>query len=180
MEQLLAVLAGAVAVAVSPLVPGVRPVAKAFVKGSLAMADVVAGSAVMVGQQWEHLMAHVGPEKKSGAETTMGETTTVAEGATVAASSAAAAGVEPDAEPQAAAAAQPAATVAAPTAVADSQAAEEQRPNRRRTRDNQRLRMRQHPQHRHQTKSCSRSMALVPRSPASWAPPASPPSTNWR
>lgn len=90
MEGLLAVLVGAAAVAAAPLVPGVRPVAKAVVKGGLAVVGVVAGSAVAVGQQLENLKSHVVPDKQAGVAPGVGEPAEAAAGAVVEAAAVAA------------------------------------------------------------------------------------------
>lgn len=74
MEGLLAILAGAFAVAVSPLVPVMRPAAKAAVKGGLVLADVATsaavgaaavatGAAAAANHQWEQLRSHASAEK---------------------------------------------------------------------------------------------------------------------
>ena len=74
MEGLLAILAGAFAVAVAPLVPVMRPAAKAAVKGGLALAGVATGAAAgaaavatgaaaAANHQWEQLRSHASAEK---------------------------------------------------------------------------------------------------------------------
>ena len=81
MEGLLAILVGAFAVAVSPLVPVMRPAAKAAVKGGLALAGVATGAAAgaaavatgaaaAANHQWEQLRTHATAEKTTanGAE----------------------------------------------------------------------------------------------------------------
>ncbi len=83
MEGLLAILVGAFAVAVSPLVPVMRPAAKAAVKGGLALAGVATGAAAgaaavatgaaaAANHQWEQLRTHATAEKTTehGAEMT--------------------------------------------------------------------------------------------------------------
>lgn len=58
MEGLLLLGAGAVAVAFSPLVPALRPAARAAVKGGLAVADAASGAVAVI--------AHYVPRKQSG------------------------------------------------------------------------------------------------------------------
>ena len=49
--EIIAALIGAGVVAVSPLVPALRPVAKTAVKSGLAVAAAAKGAAVVAGQQ---------------------------------------------------------------------------------------------------------------------------------
>ncbi len=58
MEGLFAVLVGALAIAAAPLVPIVRPVAKAAVLGGLALADAASSAASAAGQQIDQLRSH--------------------------------------------------------------------------------------------------------------------------
>lgn len=55
MEGILAVMIGALVVATAPLVPVVRPVAKAAVLGGLTIAETAVAVATVAGQQLEHL-----------------------------------------------------------------------------------------------------------------------------
>jgi predicted flap endonuclease-1-like 5' DNA nuclease len=58
MEGLFAVLVGALAIAAAPLVPVIRPVAKAAVLGGLALADAAASAASAASQQIDQLRSH--------------------------------------------------------------------------------------------------------------------------
>jgi predicted flap endonuclease-1-like 5' DNA nuclease len=62
MEGLFAVLIGALAIATAPLVPVVRPVAKAAVMSGLAIADAATVAAAAAGHQLEHLRARTKAE----------------------------------------------------------------------------------------------------------------------
>lgn len=105
MEGLFAVLVGAIAIAAAPLVPVVRPIAKAAVVGSLALADTATAAATtaatVVGHQWEQLR---------GTKATDGSSSPAEQEVVV---TAAAAAVEAVDEGSAAVNAEPAETVAA-------------------------------------------------------------------
>lgn len=60
MEELLLLLLGAAAVAASPLVPGVRPLAKSAVKGGLALSSAAIAATGAAGSRWHHLRGKVG------------------------------------------------------------------------------------------------------------------------
>lgn len=81
--ELIGGLIGAGLVAVAPMVPGLRPVAKALVKGGMAVAGVTVAVAAAVTEQVSDIMAHVRSQPES--ETIVeGETTPATTAATAA------------------------------------------------------------------------------------------------
>lgn len=66
--EFLAVLAGVVVVAASPLVPGLRPTAKKFVAGGVAVVDKTKTVAAVAGEQWMDLVAEAKAERAAEAE----------------------------------------------------------------------------------------------------------------
>ncbi len=83
--EIIAALIGAGIVAVSPLVPALRPVAKTVVKGGLALADAAKGAAVVAGQQWSEVVAQAEADRQAGHEADVVEETEVVETAETAA-----------------------------------------------------------------------------------------------
>jgi hypothetical protein len=67
MEQAFAVVLGLGAVAVSPFVPGLRPVARKVVAGGLAAADAVTSAAAVAGEHWKDLVAEARAEREAAA-----------------------------------------------------------------------------------------------------------------
>ena len=67
MEEAFAVVLGLGAVAVSPFVPGLRPLARKAVAGGLAAADAVAGAAAVAGEHWTDLVAEARAERAAAA-----------------------------------------------------------------------------------------------------------------
>ncbi len=63
--ELIGGLIGAGLVAVAPMVPGLRPVAKALVKGGMAVAGVTVAVAAVVTEQVSDLMAHARTQTES-------------------------------------------------------------------------------------------------------------------
>lgn len=73
MEGLFAVLLGACAVAAAPFVPALRPVAKAAVKGSLALADVATGAAALTGYAVNQVVQSVSSARQAAGEAVVPE-----------------------------------------------------------------------------------------------------------
>jgi hypothetical protein len=67
MEEALAVTLGLGAVAVSPFIPGVRPVARKVIAGGLAAADAVTRAAAVAGEHWKDLVAEARAEREAAA-----------------------------------------------------------------------------------------------------------------
>jgi hypothetical protein len=68
MEAAFAVVVGIGAVAVSPFIPGLRPLARKVVAGGLAVADAATGAAAVAGEHWKDLVAEVQAEREAAAE----------------------------------------------------------------------------------------------------------------
>ena len=68
MEGILAVVFGFGIVAVSPFVPGLRPIAKKVVAGSLAAAAAAATAAAVTGEHWKDLVAEARAERDAAEE----------------------------------------------------------------------------------------------------------------
>ena len=66
--EFLALLIGAGVVAASPLVPGLRPVAKGAVAGSLLVVDKTKEVVAIAGEQWMDLIAEAQVERAAEAE----------------------------------------------------------------------------------------------------------------
>lgn len=66
--EFLAVLAGVVVVAASPLVPGLRPTAKKVVASGVAVVDKTKTVAAVAGEQWMDLVAEAKAERTAEAE----------------------------------------------------------------------------------------------------------------
>jgi hypothetical protein len=66
--EILAALLGLGVVAVSPLVPGLRPVAKSVIAGGLVVTDVVKTNAAIAGEHWMDLVAEAKAERAAEAE----------------------------------------------------------------------------------------------------------------
>jgi hypothetical protein len=62
MEHMLAVLIGAGAVLLMPLVPGLRPLVKTVVKGGLVAAETTKVAAAVVGQTWRDVVHQASDE----------------------------------------------------------------------------------------------------------------------
>lgn len=66
--EVLAALLGVGVVAVSPLVPALRPVAKKVVVGGLAVSDAVKTNAAVAGEHWMDIVAEAKAERAAEAE----------------------------------------------------------------------------------------------------------------
>ena len=66
--EVLAALFGVGVVAVSPLVPALRPVAKSVIVGGLAVTDAVRTNAAIAGEHWMDLVAEAQAERAAEAE----------------------------------------------------------------------------------------------------------------
>jgi Protein of unknown function (DUF5132) len=67
MEEALAVTLGLGAIAVSPFIPGVRPVARKAIASGLAAADAVTRAAAVAGEHWKDLVAEARAEREAAA-----------------------------------------------------------------------------------------------------------------
>jgi hypothetical protein len=67
MEEAFALVFGLGAVAVSPFVPGLRPIARKVVAGGLATADAVSSAAAVAGEHWNDLLAEARAEREAAA-----------------------------------------------------------------------------------------------------------------
>lgn len=67
--EALGILIGAGLAALSPLIPGLRPVTKAVIKGSMALADAASGVAVAAAAGWSGLTSEVATERTAGEPT---------------------------------------------------------------------------------------------------------------
>ena len=65
--EFLALLVGVGVVAISPIVPGLRPVAKAAVAGGIVVVDKTKEIAVTAGEQWMDLVAEARAERLADA-----------------------------------------------------------------------------------------------------------------
>ena len=77
--EVLAIAIGFGLVAVSPFVPGLRPVAKALVAGSLAVAASTKTAVSTVGEQWADVVAEAKAERsvEEEAKAAVAETITI-------------------------------------------------------------------------------------------------------
>ena len=75
--EFLAVIAGVVIVAASPLVPGLRPAAKKIIAGGVAVVDVTKTAAATAGEQWMDLVAEAKAERTAEAEARAGAVETI-------------------------------------------------------------------------------------------------------
>lgn len=77
--EVIAALLGLGVVAVSPLVPALRPVAKTVVAGGLVVTDAVRTNAAIAGEHWMDLVAEAKAERAAEAEAraTVVETITI-------------------------------------------------------------------------------------------------------
>ena len=77
--EFLAIAIGVGLVAVSPFVPGLRPVAKALVAGSLAVAASTKTAVSTVGEQWADVVAEAKAERsvEEEAKAAVAETITI-------------------------------------------------------------------------------------------------------
>ncbi|MCA9952051.1 MAG: DUF5132 domain-containing protein [Anaerolineales bacterium] len=66
--EILAALLGIGVVAVSPLVPGLRPVAKSVIAGGLVVSDALKTNAAIAGEHWMDLVAEAKAERAAEAE----------------------------------------------------------------------------------------------------------------
>jgi hypothetical protein len=66
--EVLAIVIGLGAVAVSPFVPGLRPAAKTVIAGGLAVAATAATAVAVAGEQWKDLVAEAQAEREAVAE----------------------------------------------------------------------------------------------------------------
>lgn len=66
--EVLAALLGIGVVAVSPLVPGLRPVAKSVIAGGLVVSDALKTNAAIAGEHWMDLVAEAKAERAAEAE----------------------------------------------------------------------------------------------------------------
>ena len=66
--EILAALFGVGVVAVSPLVPGLRPVAKSVIAGGMVVTDAVKTNLAMAGETWMDLVAEAQAERAAEAE----------------------------------------------------------------------------------------------------------------
>ena len=66
--EFLALLIGAGLVVASPLVPGLRPVAKSVVAGGLAVTDKTKSAVALAGEHWMDLVAEAQVERTAEAE----------------------------------------------------------------------------------------------------------------
>ena len=62
--EVVAIAVGLGLVAVSPFVPGLRPVAKSLVAGGLAVATATKSAATVAGEQWGDLVAEARAERE--------------------------------------------------------------------------------------------------------------------
>jgi hypothetical protein len=69
--------AGVAIVAASPVIPGLRPVAKALVVGGLAVADIAKTAAANAGEQWQDLVAEAKAERDAEAAARAGVVETI-------------------------------------------------------------------------------------------------------
>ncbi len=66
--EILAALLGIGVVAASPLVPGLRPVAKSVIAGGLVVSDAIKTNAAIAGEHWMDLVAEAKAERAAEAE----------------------------------------------------------------------------------------------------------------
>lgn len=75
--EVLAIVLGVGAVAVSPFVPGLRPAAKTIVAGGLAVGATLASAVAVAGEQWRDLVAEAQAERDAVAEAKANITETI-------------------------------------------------------------------------------------------------------
>jgi hypothetical protein len=77
--EVVAIAVGLGLVAVSPFVPGLRPVAKSLVAGGLAVAAATKSAATVAGEQWGDLVAEARAEREAEekAKSAVAETITI-------------------------------------------------------------------------------------------------------
>ena len=77
--EVVAIAVGLGLVAVSPFVPGLRPVAKSLVAGGLAVAAATKSAATTAGEQWGDLVAEARAEREAEekAKAAVAETITI-------------------------------------------------------------------------------------------------------
>ena len=77
--EVVAIAVGLGIVAVSPFVPGLRPVAKSLVAGGLAVAATAKTAATVAGEQWMDLVAEAKAERSAEeqAKAAVAETITI-------------------------------------------------------------------------------------------------------
>ncbi|MFN8484861.1 MAG: DUF5132 domain-containing protein [Anaerolineae bacterium] len=69
MEDILVVILAVALLAMLPFVPGLRPIAKKIVVGSLAVVAVSATAAAVASEQWKDLVAEAQAERLAEAQT---------------------------------------------------------------------------------------------------------------
>lgn len=69
--------AGAAVVAASPVIPGLRPAAKALIIGGLAMSDMAKTAAATATEQWQDLVAEAKAEREAEAAARAGVAETI-------------------------------------------------------------------------------------------------------
>ncbi len=69
--------AGVAVVAASPVIPGLRPAAKALLVSGLAVADMAKTAAATAGEQWQDLLAEAKAEREAEAAARAGAVETV-------------------------------------------------------------------------------------------------------
>ena len=69
--------AGVAVIAASPVIPGLRPAAKALIVGGLAVADMAKTAAANAGEQWQDLLAEAKAERDAEAAARAGVPETV-------------------------------------------------------------------------------------------------------
>ncbi len=75
--EFLALALGACVVAASPLIPGLRPIAKGIVVGGIAVVDMAKTAAAAAGEQWLDLVAEAQAERTAEAEARAGTVETI-------------------------------------------------------------------------------------------------------
>jgi hypothetical protein len=75
--EIFALVLGACVVAASPLIPGLRPIAKGIVVGGIAVADMAKTAAAAAGEQWMDLMAEAQAERSAEAQARAGTVETI-------------------------------------------------------------------------------------------------------
>ena len=75
--EILALVFGVAVVAVSPLVPGLRPLAKGLVVGGLAVADMAKTAAAAAAEQWQDMLAEAQAERDAEATARAGTVETI-------------------------------------------------------------------------------------------------------
>ncbi len=75
--EFLAAVVGLGVVAVSPFVPGLRPIAKTVIAGGMAVASTAATAVAVAGEQWKDLVAEAQAERSAAAEAKAEEIETI-------------------------------------------------------------------------------------------------------